>query len=269
MRPLIHFVWDYESGDLAPGEIVTRLCRFLPPYVHFHETAIAAYDTIGSGFCLAQLALVPPDERPDEYWVFGNCAPRKDLLDVRVNNAGEGLLLARLNNGVPVLAVNSGYSFSFLKESIVELWTVQVEIDGSQFRSRKFFPKAIAKLLQGDFAGLLASQLDPQAVIPDYPRGVVGYTDHPFKNLKTTYRTSDPQLYGLEPGQKVLITINNISIEAQVALGMFGVRHKSFGFVPGSSGYEDEFWEVILRGGHASDHFGNPESGTPVVIERI
>ena len=126
--------------DLAWAEVMAALAAKLHDDAHMHITSIHPFDTISTGFVVAQLALTPAELRPQNLLVFANTAPRKDKKEARANNEGEGLLFATLKNGVQVLAVNSGYSLTFIRDDIQELWSTNVEEVGSQFRSRDYFP---------------------------------------------------------------------------------------------------------------------------------
>lgn len=189
MTCFVHLICDYAPGDLAWAEVFSAFSAKLPESVNMHFTTVASFDTIGTGFALAQLSLADKDLRPENLVVFANCAPRKDLRQARQNNEGEGLLFSTLKNGVQVLAVNSGHSLSFIKGDIQELWTTKTEEQGSQFRSRDFFPVVVGQAARGDYS-FVNSRLDPGGTISDEPKEVIGYVDS-FGNLKTTYRVGD------------------------------------------------------------------------------
>jgi hypothetical protein len=85
-----------------------RLMMEVPSAV-ISEISVSPFSTEETGFWIAQLALA---KHPDGMIVYSNTAPRKDKLEGREKNAGEGLVYAKLKNGVEVVAVNSGYSMS-------------------------------------------------------------------------------------------------------------------------------------------------------------
>jgi len=192
MSSFIHLVCDYAQGDLAWAEIIAALSCKLHDDTRIHTTSVHPFDTISTGFILAQLALSGSKLRPANMLVFANTAPRKDRKEARPNNEGEGLLFATLKNGVQVVAVNAGHSLSFIKNDIQELWSTNVAEEGSQFRSRDYFPLAVSKASRSDFS-FIKNKLNIAEIIPDAPKEVVGYIDS-FGNIKTTMRTGDARL---------------------------------------------------------------------------
>ena len=121
MIDLVHLICDYAVGDLAWAELASVFASKLPTNVKTHMTSVKSFDTIETGFCVGQVSLAPLELRPKHLLVFSNTAPRKDLIDPKLNNEGEGLVYAKLKNGVELVAVNSGFSLSFVREDIAEL----------------------------------------------------------------------------------------------------------------------------------------------------
>lgn len=265
MKPLIHVVCDYREGDLAFSEINSALARHVPEEFTWQVTSIPSFETIATGFVVAQLALQSKDLRPEKMLVYANCAPRKDLRAARRNNEGEGLLYGVLSNGVPVVAVNSGYSLSFVRESLKELWSVKVSRGGSQFRSRDIFPAIVGKTAAGSIT-FLDRKLNPKKVIPAMPSGVVAYVDS-FGNLKTSFRDGDKLLSKLKAGQRIFARINEVRFAVTVAAGSFNVREGDIAFSRGSSGHDRRFWEIFQRGASAWETFRRPASGAAIDVE--
>lgn len=261
---LLHVVADYGPGDLAFSEMVSALCSHLPDGWEIWPTTLHSFDTLGTGFCVGQLALQSELLRPKDMVVYANCAPRKDLSEARRNNQGEKLVYGELMNGVRVVVVNSGYSLSFIRDALSSLHVVEVSREGSQFRSRDIFPPIVGKVAHGviDFLG---KEIDPLEAIPDFPRGVVTYQDS-FKNLKTSFRSGDEQFQGLVPGSQIDVTMNGITRPVTVSDGNFNVREGTMAFSPGSSGFERRFYEIFLRGGEAAAEFGFPRAGTEIKV---
>jgi hypothetical protein len=196
--------------------------------------------------------------------IFGNCAPRKDRGEARHNNEGEGLLYGVLENDVPFVVVNSGYSLSFVRNRLKELRSLKVDAGGSQFRSRDIFPRALGAVASGDWS-ILGEKLDPLQVIPEVPKGVVAYVDS-FGNLKTTYRQDDPVFKGMKPGTEVRVRIGRLPGTATLATGSFNVPEGRLALAPGSSGHGNRFMELFLRSNSAWRFFGEPPVETPVEI---
>lgn len=267
MAPFIHLICDYAPGDLAWSEVYAAMAAQLPESVRVHMTAVNSFDTIATGFAVAQLGLSSPSLRPSQTIIFANCAPRKDNKKARANNEGEGLLYGVLNTGIPVIAVNSGYSLSFVKSGLQELWQVKVEEEGSQFRSRDFFPSILAQLVKGDLS-FRGKSLIVEDVVRDYPEEVVAYIDS-FGNLKTSIATGNKCIADLKEGDRLRVHIGTVVRTATVATGSFNVMEGDLAFAPGSSGHERRFWEFFQRGGSAWADFGKPNVGSNIVIEKI
>lgn len=265
MKPLVHVVCDYREGDLAFSEIISALARHLPAEYSWQMTSIPSFETVATGFVVAQLGMQNPDLRPEKMIIYANCAPRKDLRTARKNNEGEGLLYGILRNGVPVIAVNSGHSLSFIREELRELWSVKVSRGGSQFRSRDNFPAVVGKTASGTF-DFLKHRLDPKKVIPSAPAGVVAYVDS-FGNLKTSFRMGDKKLQKLKPGQRIFARINEVRFAVTVATGSFNVREGDIAFSLGSSGHDRRFWEIFQRGASAWETYRRPASGAAIELE--
>lgn len=265
MKALVHVVCDYREGDLAFAEIGSALAHHLPADYSWHMTSVPSFETVATGFAVAQLALQKRELRPDRLIVYANCAPRKDRRSARQNNEGEGLLYGVLSNGVPVIAVNSGYSLSFVREHLRELWSVSVSRGGSQFRSRDLFPPIVGKTAHENI-DFLRRRLQPKRVVPAAPKAVVAYVDC-FGNLKTSFRDRDKLVHALKPGQRIFARINEVRFAVTVATGSFNVREGDIAFSPGSSGHGNRFWEIFQRGASAWETFRRPASGAPIEIE--
>lgn len=264
MSGLVHIVADYSPGDLAFAEMVSALVKHLPDGYMIWGTSVASFDTTALGFEVAQLGLQDEALRPEQFLIYANCAPRGDRSEARRSNEGEGILYGVLRNGVPILVVNSGYSLSFVREDLKELWSVNVERGGSQFRSRDIFPPLIGKVLR-QHLDFLGTQLSPSVVIPEAPHGVIGYIDS-FGNMKTTYRVGSAEVQALEPGQDIRVTINGVTRPAKVSTGSFNVADAECAFGPGSSGHDRRFYELFRRGESIWDAFKQPPVGSKISI---
>lgn len=263
-------ICDYAPDGLEFAEIATRLRGHLvePGSVLIHQTATPPLDTIAVGFVTGQLALGPPTRR---MIIFGNAAPRRDRHEVSEGNLGRRLHYAKLDNGVEIVSVNSEYAFSFVKDSIVEYRDVASPAAGSQFRSRDFFPKYVAAVVDGDYS-VLTDELDPGSV-EAIPVQTVAWTDG-FGNIKTTMRRSDLEAAGLVVGDRVLVTLNGVSLAGIVSDGGFTVERGVLAINAGSSGYDDPFVELFLRVHHMSEktaavRFDFPEGGMAFEIKKL
>ncbi|HEX2274160.1 MAG TPA: hypothetical protein VHG90_09845 [Acidimicrobiales bacterium] len=257
---LLHVVADYGHGDLAFAEVCQRLAMHLPDAT-LVATPVPVFDTVSAGFCVAQLALTPG---PRGRVVYHNVAPRGDTPDPRPGNQGERLVCASLPNGVLVVGVNAGYTFSFVRDEALGLREVVVESAGSQFRSRDFFPELLARIVSGDET-CLGEFLPPEAVAQLPPRRVV-YVDG-YGNLKTSWFSAP-----VPSGERVEVTIGGQTARATVTDGTFEVPVGELAFAPGSSGWPTRsgealrFFELFLRGGSAAARFGVPGTGATVDV---
>ena len=261
---LVHLIADFGRGDLAFAEVAQRI-KFHMPRAEIIPTAVPAFSTLAAGFCVAQLGL---GDAPEDTLVFHNVAPRKDDSAKRRDNDGERLAYLQLPTGVKVVGVNAGYAFSFVRD-LAELRYVNVPSHGSQFRSRDLFPQAFAAAVNGAESAL-AEKVAPEHV-PEVPDNRIMYIDG-FGNLKTTLQfQGQPQSW--TPGTRLRITVGEISREATVTDGSFGVPQGELAFSAGSSGWvgkndERVRWvELFLRGGSAWAAFGRPAVGARVTLE--
>ena len=287
---VLHCIFDYggqkgdRTGDLAYAEIMDQLAGRVPFWWKEVKTPVPSFDTISTGFVLAQLALAPrPINTPSwERIFYVNCAPRKDRPTARrKNNEGEPLVWGVLNNGAHVIAVNSGNTLSFLRTDFRYLFETSVKKGGSQFRSRDNFPRFVGKLARHeDFSDLLRRRFTAKDLlaIPKPPKSVIGYVDS-FGNMKLTIRADDPQILRLKPGTELTIVIaanhmtergisedGGIHNPASLATGSFNVFEGQLALAPGSSGHNNRFLEIFLRGGSAVRAYRYPRAGDKVSI---
>lgn len=265
--PFIQLVMDYQKGDLAEGEVKQALAEYLPPEWQMNFTTVRSFKTTQAGFVAGQYGLKPRHPDGPALIIYINSAPRKDIRHARANNEGEPLLYGVLTTGAKVVGVNSKYSMSALRENFTSLHKVLVDPGGSQFRSRDNFPPFVCAVAHGlDLTPYLGEKLDPLKVIPEFKEGYIGYIDS-FGNIKTTYRASSERLKNLQPGEEVEVDINGTEFVAHVATGSFSVPEGSFAFAPGSSGWDNRFWEVFQRGGNAAQSFQHPQVGAEVKLK--
>lgn len=260
---LLYVIADYgDLHDLAFAEVTQKLYYELRDKdVTLQTFSVPAFDTVATGFALAQTAINSKLGSGHKFYV--NTAPRKDDLTPRVKNSGEGLAYAKLHNGVEIVAVNSGYSLSFIKDSAVEIREIHCERAGSQFRSRDIFPPAFGLIAHGDYSHLGD---DIRDAVPDVPKNAVCYTDG-YGNMKCSV---DPADLAAINGKHVTLDVNGRAMAARVADGIFGVADGEFCFSKGSSGWllpngkKMEFTEIVMRGGNAAKAFGKPPGGLQV-----
>lgn len=260
MSHLIHVIADYGKKDPAFSEVAHRF-KSLDRDIKIQETSVPSFSTVATGFWIAQLGLYNP--RIDESAIYANTAPRKHDKEAQQDNQGEKLLYAKLDNGLSVIAVNSGYSLSFVKHRIGTLRMVDTSDKGSQFRSRDFFPKATYEILEKDER--LEEELSIDDRVPDPPEKIIGFIDG-YGNIKTTIKESDLDL----ESEKAKVTIEDKTKEVFVESNTFEVPEGELSFAAGSSGPKnDRFMEIFLRGGSAAEVFEDPDVGTDVEIQPV
>lgn len=262
----IHVIADYGPlHDLAFAEVKQRLRLALGQQRAMVETyAVPAFDTLATGFVLAQLVRNPLTEGRHIFYV--NTAPRRDNLEARVANAGEELVYVKLTNGVEVVAVNSGYTLAFVRDIIEKFCATTIAAQGSQFRSRDLFPVAVGKLAADDDS--LFGQALAAASIPEVPAAAVAYVDG-YGNLKTTLT---PAAMKDQPGKTLQATLNGVTKTVTVANGIFAVAEGGLVLAPGSSGWqtatgEEAFLEICQRGGSAAEVFGGKVNGQALILQ--
>lgn len=259
----IHVIADYGSlGDMAFAEVRQALRYEVRDMMTVMDSSsVPAFDTVATGFMLAQLAI--NHRMGDRQLFYVNTAPRHDDKAGRSNNAGEGLAYVRLKNGVQIVAVNSGYSLSFIKDHADTIRTIECSAEGSQFRSRDVFPAAFGLIAHGDYSQLGA---DITAHIPDVPKNVICYTDG-YGNMKTSM---DATMLEELNGKEVAVTINGVTHHTTVGQGIFSVPEGQFVLSAGSAGWNNldgtrrRFVECVLRGASASEKFNRPKGGVEI-----
>ena len=249
MSHFIQLVADYGVGDPAFSEVIQRLKSHLPT-VEVNPTSVPAFSTLATGFWIGQFGLQP---QPENFIIYSNTAPRKDAKQERKANEGEKFVFAQLDNGCQIMAVNSGYCLSFVKNHIEQLCKVNIPNKGSQFRSRDFYPYAVTEVLKNN-KKIIGEAMDLD-LIPNLPNNKLAFVDG-YGNLKTTIGKKE---IDFKPGQKVKIFLNGVVRTAIYAQGNFEVKEGELAFAPGSSGEKDNhFLEIFLRGGSAYNLFEQP-----------
>lgn len=248
-QSLIQLIADYGVGDPAFGEVIQKLYHLCPDCAVV-PTSVPSFSTVSTGFWTYQYAMV--NAFPGLV-IYTNTAPRKDNKESRIENEGEHLAYALLDNGVKVIGVNAGHSFTFIKPHVKEFYAVTVANKGSQFRSRDFYPEAVVGIMHGE-GKYIGEKLDISRLY-DIPPRCIAWIDG-YGNMKTTVRESEMKKY--TSGQPILITVGDMKRTAWYSNGTFSVREGELAFAPGSSGGKDRFMELFLRGLSAWKELGKP-----------
>jgi len=266
----VEVIADYGGGhstDHAFSEVLNHFYRFDTQHKIrvLSEHPVYAFSTIETGFWIAQETL---HSQHKDLVLFSNTAPRGDILWEGENR--QAFVCGLLDNGIPVFAVNAGFNLSFVKDRLVGLWEVKTPNEGTQFRSRDYYPEATMAILNGDMNRI--GKPVSIAEIHDYPRFMVGSVDG-YGNLKTTIRRSDLSESVLK-SPIIRVVINGIP---QFALNSLAVGKKGktgdLCMVVGSSGGRNQnFIEFIRLQGRAADDFvvkGPADDKNKIEIETI
>ncbi|MBI4031169.1 MAG: SAM-dependent chlorinase/fluorinase [Proteobacteria bacterium] len=253
---------DYGPlSDMAFAEVTQSLYdRTKGLDTRIREYSIPAFDTVQTGFMLAQTAI--NSKLGDRHLFFVNTAPRHDNEKPRKDSAGEKLVYMKLHNGVRIIAVNSGHSLSLVKDAAKEVRIVGVENAGSQFRSRDFYPKILGEIAHDDYRNITKKK----PVIADMPENAVGFVDG-YGNLKCTI---DPATLKKHLGRFVAVEINGHRHFMKVGTSIFDVPDGYLCMAPGSSGWtlpngkKRAFAEIVRRSGSAFLDFNKPKGGATV-----
>lgn len=253
---------DYGPlSDMAFAEVTQSIYdRMKGLDVRINEYSVPAFDTVQTGFMLAQTAI--NSKLGDRHLFFVNTAPRHDDGKPRKDSAGEKLVYLKLHNGVRIVAVNSGYSLSLVKEAAKEIRVVSVENAGSQFRSRDYYPKILGEIAHDNYKNITKKK----PVIADMPENVVGFVDG-YGNLKCTI---DPAKLKKHLGKFMEVEINCRKHFVKAGSSIFDVPDGYLCMAPGSSGWtlpdgtKRAFTEIVRRSGSAFRDFNKPKGGATV-----
>jgi hypothetical protein len=298
LTPVLKILTDYPRDDLAHDEVhqslVTACVKRGVWPANIDVGAIPSLDTIIAGFKTAQLVF--NSQLGYGHIFHTNCAPRKNI--VSVQSKGEKIVLGMTRTGVVLLVVNSGYTLAPFYEAVhageVTFYQTSVPDAGSQFRSRDYFPDAMAdltlhlsdrlkmlgkdkirKLLQAHafheiLEGLeyLGEPLNLSS-FPHLPEGTVYYVDS-FGNIKLNYKHQ--KLLNLyPPGTPLVVALGNTVSDVIVGDAGFSMGEGVVALTSGSSGWavgregKYMFSEIFLRGGRADTHFPGLKTGDQVI----
>lgn len=264
---VLDIVADYSTStsDLAFAEVKNRFFSLFEN-MSMSMHGVSPFNTIENGFFVAQLGL--NSKLGKSHVIFHNVAPRKDDLDVRVNNAGEKLGFCVLPNGVLIVGVLSGYSFSFLNE-IVDVHVSKCDFAGSQFRSRDVFPQYTKTIFNAVASGNIADVIEstlPKGTLPKVAKNTICYIDG-YGNLKTTLEIT-PEIASQK---EIKISINGVEKLAKIGFdGVFSAQDGDLVISKGSSGWSLKegsriFYEIFFRGGSAKKAFNDAQVGDEVI----
>lgn len=256
MDTFIHLIADYGTSDPAFSEVIHRL-KYEDPDVTVQTTEVPPLSTVATGFWIEQLGLHNPAF--EELVIYSNTAPRTEAATVRQVKDGGQLCYLELDTDVPVVAVNVGYNLSFIRDRLKTVRTVKTPPGDSQFRSRDYFPKRVVELADGNTESL-GGDLSIRA-IPPRPESVVCFVDG-YGNIKTSIRASEIDVTANEIAIEINSKTRNIALRDVV----HEIEEETIAMIPGSSGGDDPYMELFLRGGSAAAAFDCPHPGDEITI---
>lgn len=271
-------IFDFND-DLASNEVISNFQKHDPSSLFTYRVLhIPPFNTLTTGFVISQLAL---HSQHQNLIIMSNTAPRGNIIDdTDISNKiipwkGHddqpfALALVPLSNSntpgqlIPVFFVNAGYAGSFLKDSAIGFWKINVSNQGTQFRSRDIYPPVVSAYIYGK-ENTVGEPIGPDS-IPRLPGNRIAFIDG-FGNIKTTTRKNHwPE--NLRNTEKITITINGITDEHGIPLKpiaqeawnrvSFHGNHSEneFYIQPGSSGgSENPFIEIVRVKGNAKNRF--------------
>jgi len=256
---IIQLIADYGVGDPAFAEVIQKL-TYLDKTIRVSAISVPPFSTIATGVWISQFATVNPFPG---LIIYSNTAPRIKIAENTYKTKYGHLAYTKLDNGTIIVAVHVGYCFSFIKDKIKSLHLVNVANEGSQFRSRDYYPDAVIGIAHGD-AKFIGEEIPIDSVL-DLPKNVIAFVDG-YGNLKTTTRRSQCDI---SVGSKVRISCNNALFEGVVADETYKIEDGEFSFAPGSTGGEDRFMEIWVRGKSAWEAFNRPHVEEAFTIEVV
>lgn len=259
---------DWAQDGLSCQEFRSAVGGFLkdPTFLNI-SFVFSSPSTIHAGFLCSQI--VETEERygrPLETVIFLNVDPRLD-------GRGASLLVIKLKTGLYLLGPNAGYNFSLIKQKIEEVFVYQGFDKGSQFRSRDFYSRVCAHLMDGMEDELELEEISSNQ-IPFLQGYYIGHIDN-FGNIKTTITTSEFK-GKYEKGETLRVVINKIEKKVRYVSGLFGGEVGELVIYPGSSGPKDDpYLEISVWRHFDSDEFktgafefNNPRPGMEITIKR-
>ncbi len=258
MKKLI-VVADWVPDTLTVQEFRSVVEGFLtsPPVSPPISFVSSTPSTIHTSYLINQIIEVEERfGRPQNTVIFENTDPRLQKTERAEKAQGASFVVARLEDGIFVCGPNAGYDFSIFKTRIEKLYIYQDLDKGTQFRSRDFYTRIAAHLMEN-----MEDELDLEEIslnnIPELTGFFVGHIDN-YGNIKTTIKHED--LKGKhEYGEEIEIDINNTKKKAIYVDNLFGGEVGKLVIYPGSSGEKDNPYLEISAWTHFKEQ--KPRTG--------
>ncbi len=299
LKPVITILTDYPRDDLASDEVrqalVTSCAMEKLECFSIDVAAIPGMNTVVAGFKSAQLAC--NSQMGFGHVFLTNCAPRKNIISSR--SKGEGVVIGILPNGATVLTVDSGYALApfanMIRSGQAHFFYSDIPDEGSQFRSRDYFPAASVKLASyirdaartvgpttikeklaaGKHADLIADfpLLREKLTIDDVTemqQGAIWYIDN-FGNIKLNL-VHEELLKHHAVGTNLIMSVGDSIADAIIGKAGFSQGEGILALTRGSSGWNEggaediRFTEIFLRGSSAANLLQDAAPGEQLFI---
>lgn len=269
MKKLI-VVADWASDSLSTQELLSSTEGFLKESAGSKISFVSASSsTIHTAFLIAQVVATENRlGRSQETVLFQNTDPRLE------DAAGAKFLILKLTSGLIVCGPNAGFDFSLIKGQIDQAFTYTGEDIKTQFRSRDFYARACAYLMD-----YLEDEMDLEEVsassIPTLTGSHIGHVDN-FGNIKTTL-TAEVFKGKYDLGDMMPVVINKVKKEVRYVSGLFAGNLGELVIYPGSSGPRENPYLEISVWRHFTEEnpttglaeFGNPRPGAEIQIKGL
>jgi len=234
MKKLI-VVADWAHDSLTNQEVQTAVEGFARDAHKARITFVSSTpSTLHTSYILQQL--VRTEERygnPGQTVFFQNTDPRIQTKEGVEQAKGAEFIVILLKSGIYLCGPNAGYDFSLLKPQIEYVYRYPNLDKGSQFRSRDLYSRVSAHLMD-ELQDEMDLEEQSSNIIPELRGYYVGHIDN-YGNVKTTITKED--LKGkYELGEKVTITLNEVTKKVTFVSNLFGGTPGELVIYPGSSG---------------------------------
>lgn len=270
MHSLI-LIADYGTDSLATTEVVAAIRRSTVQPFAFAVVAARPFNTLHTGFLLAQLheQLLPNSGTGTIFYL--NTDPRTQTSEGVVRAEGAPLTHALLSSGAQIITPLAGHCLSLVKPHVTQLHIIPSKAAGSQFRSRDLFPHIVACAIDGTIARFFGESVDT-ARIPDAPTGYYVLHIDNYGNVKTSFTERDRAALRIAWGTEVQIHLAGEDVRVPLVEHIFARSAGTLVFAPGSSGDPtNPFFELSVRfAGNAQQSaaamFRWPEPGSAIRV---
>jgi S-adenosylmethionine hydrolase len=234
MKKLI-VVADWAHDSLTNQEVQTAVEGFAKNAADVRISFVASTpSTLHTSYILQQL--IRTEERygrPGQTVFFQNTDPRIQTKEGVEQAKGAEFIVIRMRSGIFLCGPNAGFDFSLLKPGIEYVYRYDGLDKGSQFRSRDLYSRVSAHLMD-EMEDEMEFEEESSNCIPELRGYYVGHIDN-YGNVKTTITHADFK-GKYEIGEKVQITLNDITKTATYVSNLFGGTPGELVIYPGSSG---------------------------------